>query len=46
MRVALESRYRRCIAIDETRLKVKKTLVYVWATVDVDSGELLALEAS
>ncbi|MEM1583617.1 MAG: DDE-type integrase/transposase/recombinase [Nitrososphaerota archaeon] len=46
LKIALEPRYRRCIAIDETKLKVKKTVVYVWSAVDVDSGELLALEAS
>jgi len=31
----------RCIAVDETKLSVN-----VWSAVDVDSGELLALEAS
>ena len=46
IRVAKESRYRRCIAVDETKLRVKKSYVYVWSTVDVDSKELLALEAS
>ncbi|MEM4006684.1 MAG: DDE-type integrase/transposase/recombinase, partial [Nitrososphaerota archaeon] len=46
LKIVLESRYRRCIAIDETELKVEKTIVYVWSTVDVDSKELLALEAS
>ena len=39
-------RFRRCIAVDETKLKVKKVVVYVWSAVDVNSGELLALEAS
>ncbi|MCF8885094.1 MAG: DDE-type integrase/transposase/recombinase, partial [Aigarchaeota archaeon] len=33
------------IAIDETELKVEKTIVYVWSTVDVDSKKLLTLEA-
>jgi len=46
LKIVLESRYRRCIAIDETKLKVKKTVVYVWSAVDVDSSELLVLEAS
>jgi transposase-like protein len=46
IRVAREPRYRRCIAVDETKLRVKKSHVYVWSTVDVDSKELLALEAS
>ncbi|MEM0079212.1 MAG: hypothetical protein QW118_03160 [Nitrososphaerota archaeon] len=30
LKIVLESRYRRCIAIDETELKVEKTIVYVW----------------
>ena len=38
--VAADPRYRRCIAMDETKLRVKKSYV------DVDSRELLALEAS
>jgi transposase-like protein len=46
IRVSKEPRYRRCIAIDETKLCVKKSYVYVWSAVDVDSKELLALEAS
>jgi len=29
-------RYRRCIVVDETRLRVKKVWVYVWSA-DVDS---------
>jgi len=44
--VASKPRYRRCIAVDETKLRIKKVWVYVWSAVDVDSGELLALEAS
>jgi transposase-like protein len=35
--VAKEPRYRRCIAVDETKLSVKKSYVYVWSAVDVDS---------
>jgi transposase-like protein len=46
IRVAKEPRYRRCIAVDETKLRVKKSYVYIWSAVDVDSKELLALEAS
>jgi transposase-like protein len=46
IRAATEPRYRRCIAVDETKLRVKKSYVYVWSAVDVDSKELLALEAS
>jgi transposase-like protein len=44
--VAREPRFRRCIAIDETKLSVKGVHVYAWSAVDVDSRELLALEAS
>jgi putative transposase len=46
IRVSKEPRYRSCIAVDETKLRVKKSYVYVWSAVDVDSKELLALEAS
>jgi putative transposase len=46
IRVAKEPRCRRCIAVDETKLRVKKSYVYIWSAVDVDSRELLALEAS
>jgi putative transposase len=46
IRVAREPRCRRCIAVDETKLSVKGVHVYVWSAVDVDSRELLALEAS
>ncbi|MCL7390890.1 MAG: DDE-type integrase/transposase/recombinase [Thaumarchaeota archaeon] len=46
IKIAREPRYRRCIAIDETKLSVKGVHVYVWSAVDVDSKELLALEAS
>jgi len=38
IKVAREPRYRRCIAIDETKLRVKKSYVYVWSAVDTDSG--------
>jgi len=46
VRVASKLRYRWCIAVDETKLCVKGVWVYVWSDVDVDLGELLALEAS
>jgi transposase-like protein len=46
VKVAKEPRHRRCIAVDETKLSVKGVYVYVWSAVDVDSKELLALEAS
>jgi len=44
--IASKPGYRRCIAVDETKLYVKDVWVYIWSVVDVDSGELLALEAS
>jgi transposase-like protein len=46
IKVSLEPKHRRCIAIDETKLCIKKTWVYVWSAIDVDSKELLALEIS
>jgi len=46
VKVAREPRYRRCMAVDEAKLCVKKSYVYVWSAVDVDSKKLLALEAS
>jgi transposase-like protein len=42
IRVSREPRYRRCMAVDETKLCVKKSYVYVWSAVDVDFKELLA----
>jgi transposase-like protein len=36
----------RCISVTETKLRVKKSYVYVWSAVDVDSKKLPALEAS
>jgi transposase-like protein len=41
-----EIRVAKCIAVYETKLHVKKSYVYVWSAADVDSKELLALEAS
>mgnify|MGYP000613651421 CR=1 FL=1 len=46
VKVAGDPKYRRRIAVDETKLSVKGVNVYVWYAVDVDSGELLALETS
>jgi transposase-like protein len=46
IKIATEPKYMRCIAVDETKLSVKGVHVYVWSAVDVDSKELLALEAS
>ncbi|MGC8969485.1 MAG: helix-turn-helix domain-containing protein [Conexivisphaera sp.] len=39
-------RERRLVAVDETELKVNGRIVYVWAAMDVDTRELLALEAT
>jgi len=41
-----EARIRRCLAIDETKLKVNGNQVFVWAVIDVDSREILAFDAS
>jgi transposase-like protein len=43
VKVAKEPRYRRCIEVDQTERRVKKSYVHVWSAVDVISGELLAL---
>ena len=32
---------RRLIAIDETKIKLEKKLIFVWAAIDVDSKECL-----
>jgi len=45
IKIARESRYRRCIAVDETKLSVKGIHVYGWSAVEWIK-ELLALEAS
>jgi transposase-like protein len=34
------------MAVDETKLRVKKSHVYVWSAVDVDFGIILAIYAS
>jgi len=34
------------VAIDETKLKVEETEVYVWAAVDVDTFEVIHIEVS
>jgi putative transposase len=39
-------RKRRMVAIDETKLKIKGRQVFVWAAIDVDTKELLAVYAS
>ena len=37
---------RRLIAIDETKLKLERKLIFVWTAVDVDTDECLAIWAS
>jgi len=39
-------RERRVVAIDETKLKINGRQVYVWAAIDVETKELLAVYAS
>ena len=46
LKLVSEPRERRCVAVDETKLRVKGQTVYVWSAVDVDTKELLALDAS
>ncbi|MEM4384302.1 MAG: DDE-type integrase/transposase/recombinase [Candidatus Caldarchaeum sp.] len=46
VKVSPYPKFRRCIAVDETKLKVKGAIIYVWSAVDVGSGELSALDAS
>jgi putative transposase len=40
------SRVRRLVAVDETVLKVKGQICYLWAAIDVDTNEILAVYAS
>ena len=37
---------RRTLAVDETKLKVNGQYLFVWAAIDVDSREVLAVDAS
>ncbi len=37
---------RRLIAIDETKIKLERKLIFVWAAIDVDTKECLAIWAS
>lgn len=37
---------RRAIAVDETKLKVNGQHLFIWAAIDVDSREILAVDAS
>jgi transposase-like protein len=39
-------RVRRLVAVDETLLKVNGLICYLWAAIDVDTNEILALHAS
>ena len=34
-------KYRRCIAVDETKIKIGNRDWYVWAAIDVDSWEIV-----
>ena len=36
-------KYRRCIAIDETKIKIGDEWWYVWAAIDVDTWEILGI---
>ena len=42
----LKPKVRRAIAVDETKLKVNGQHLFVWAAIDVDSREVLAVDAS
>ena len=37
---------RRLIAIDETKIKLERKLIFIWAAIDVDTKECLAIWAS
>ena len=41
----LERMKRRCIAMDETKIRVNKTWYYVYAAMDVDKRELICMKA-
>jgi transposase-like protein len=43
---SVDRRFRNTVAVDETVVKLHGLRAYVWSAVDVDSKELLALEAS
>ena len=36
-------KYRRCMAIDETKIKIGDEWYYVWAAIDVDTWEILGV---
>ena len=37
---------RRCVAIDETKLKVNGKVIFIWSAIDVDTREILHVDAS
>jgi putative transposase len=39
-------RKRECIAVDESKLKANKSMLFVWSAIDVETKELLAVYAS
>ena len=41
-----EKRGRRLIAIDETKMKLENTQIFVWSAIDVDTRECLAIWVS
>ncbi|MGC8695876.1 MAG: hypothetical protein ACP5UD_05700 [Conexivisphaera sp.] len=43
---SIPPRERRLVAVDETELKANGRIVHVWAAMDVDTRELLAVEAT
>jgi len=43
---SMEKRFRRAIALDETVVKLHGLRAYVWSAVDIDSGEILAIQPS
>ena len=45
-KVLKQPRKKELIAIDETKIKLEKKLIFVWAAIDVDTKECLAVWAS
>ena len=44
--VNVEAKHRQMVAVDETRIKADGEWCYVWAAIDVDTRELLAVRVS
>ena len=44
--VNVEAKHRRTVAVDETKIKADEEWCYVWAAIDVDTRELLAVWVS